>query len=146
MSWLHFDYYLNLLYGRETLAGCVLIGIGTLVVGLSTVFQSKADRTASARKDKEREQKKAARFRLIVLLSLLLGCALNACGTWLTIFGGEEDSKKQNQEAAKILQQTREESARSELEVREKVNKFSCPFTNTNCAKATARYAAENSR
>jgi len=114
---------LEWLRDNQTFAGCFVIGCGTLLLALSGILKTKAEKGGGERKKDDSERRRArsrARNNWIAYgLSLLLGVALNILGTWLTKQAGDEASRKRSQETERMLHAQREQDERTVRELRE---------------------------
>lgn len=113
MSWQNVCDYFGRSPDTERLLGYFLLLTGTVTLAWASVLKSKADRARAA---------KARRMYYSYFWAIVVsGAAINAFGTWLTRHSAERESKKRSETAAKILLETKEENARSEREIREKL-------------------------
>ena len=78
-----------------TATGCIAIGAGFIVAGLASPIKSRADRARKARTPEKRAP--ATKLRVQFFLTLLLGAALTAGGTWLTLNGARLDAERTQQ-------------------------------------------------
>lgn len=120
----------NWLHANQTIVGCIIIGVGTIVVALSGILKSKGDKAAASRK--KEENAKSTRRYVDYVLVLLVGCAISAYGTWVTKRAGEDAAKAESKRAVAIQQETDGRIAKMQLEFGEK---FQAVLVKLNAAK-----------
>lgn len=107
---------------NQTLVGYTVIASGTLVLALSGIVKSKAERSAAE------ESQKSRRYWILFWIIVLFGCGLSGLGTWFTKRGGNEaaqrslaDIKKENDRALKAQREQDEKTVRELREERQSI-------------------------
>jgi hypothetical protein len=104
------------LFENLTVAGCVLVTVGTMATLLLPLIRGRVDRVA------QRGRRNASAFWtwMFWVIAIAGPCCIGV-GTWLTAEGGQRGSSQEVARAEKFLRDAREEIARSNREIAQKI-------------------------